>query len=531
MADTVNTGRQEPWRPSHNPWLIAMAVGLAAFMEILDTAITIVALPHIAGNLGANLSEANWVMTSYLVANAIVLPISGFLATSIGRKKFLLICIIGFTLSSLFCGLSISLGMLLTSRVLQGALGGGMQPASQAILADSFPEEKRGQAFAVFGATVVLAPIIAPVLGGWITDNYSWRWMFYINIPVGIATSIMTLRLVEDPPYITRIKRLKQNIDYIGMALLALGLGSLQVMLDKGQEDDWLSSNFIVTLLVIFLASVLVFVVYELRHKAPVVDLRLFKNFNYSMICISMFFAGVVLYGSNLSLPEYLQTILGYTAQLAGIVLTPAGVVSAILLPVVGVLCGKVPLKWLILLGWIAMCTSLLYSTQLITMELDFHSAIIMRIYQAIGLAFLFVPLTSAAYFGIPESKNNEISGMVNLMRNIGGSVGTSLIATVIDRRSQLHMNNLVTHATTFDLPWRHMAQGLTMHFHASGYSMAVGRQKALATMARLTSAQAITLSYADLFWLLGTISLIFVILSFFIPRNTPQAGGGVAVH
>lgn len=531
MENTANLGRGETWKPSHNPWLIAIAVGLAAFMEILDTAITIVALPHIAGNLGAGTSEANWVMTSYLVANAIVLPISGFLATSIGRKRFLLICIAGFTLASLFCGLSVSLGMLLTFRVLQGALGGGMQPAAQAILADSFPAEKRGQAFAVFGATVVLAPIIAPVLGGWITDNYSWRWMFYINIPVGILTLIMTLRLVEDPPYITKIQSLKQNIDYMGMALLALGLGSLQVILDKGQEDDWLGSNFVVVLLVICVTSMVALVVYELRHKAPVIDLRLFRNFNYSLTCISMFFAGVVLYASNLSLPGYLQTMLGYTAQLAGIVLTPAGVISAILLPVVGALCGKVPLKWLILFGWISMCASLLYSTQLITMQLDFHSAIIMRIYQAIGLAFLFVPLTSAAYLGIPEDKNNEISGMVNLMRNIGGSVGTSLITTVIERRSQLHLNNLVTHASTFDPCWRHMTQELAMYFHASGYSLAIGRQKALAAMARLTIAQAITLSYADLFWLLGLISLVFVILSFMIPKNKPQAGGGIAVH
>ena len=325
-AAAVPIAEPAAWRPAANPWLIAVTVSLAAFMEVLDTAIANVALPHIAGNLGASNDQSTWVLTSYLVANAIVLPITGWLVSFFGRKRFFMTCMAIFTISSLFCGIAPNLGFLLLFRVLQGAGGGGLQPMAQAILADTFPPEKRGLAFSIYGITAVCAPAIGPTLGGWLTDTASWRWIFLINLPVGILALLLVYRLVQDPPHIVRRKRSEIKLDYVGFSLLALGVGALQIMLDKGQEDDWFGSHFIITLAFVAVICLTVLVVYEWFHDDPIVDVRLFKNANFAAANMMMFMVGAISFATTVLMPQFLQTLMGYTAQSAGMVLSVAAV-------------------------------------------------------------------------------------------------------------------------------------------------------------------------------------------------------------
>src|SRR5579862_6755383 len=320
----------EVWTPKYNPWLIAVSVAMAAFMEVLDTSIANVALPHMAGNLGASNDESTWVLTSYLVSNAIILPISGWLASVFGRKRFFLLCIIIFTISSLLCGIAPSLGAIIFFRVLQGLGGGGLQPMAQAILADTFPPQKRGLAFALYGITTIIAPTIGPTLGGWITFNYTWRWIFFINIPVGIATWFLVRRFVEDPPYLDKLKLAGVKLDYIGIALLALGIGALQVLLDKGQEDDWFGSRFITTLVVVAAVCLISLVIWEWFQTAPIIDVRMFKSFNFASSCVMMFMLGIMLFSSLVLMPQFLQTLVGYTSELAGLALSAGGLVLLI---------------------------------------------------------------------------------------------------------------------------------------------------------------------------------------------------------
>jgi MFS transporter, DHA2 family, multidrug resistance protein len=339
---------QALWKPKANPWIIGVVVSLAAFMEVLDTSIANVALPYIAGNLGASNDESTWVLTSYLVANAIVLPISGFLVGWLGRKRFFMICIVFFTLSSFLCGIAPSLALLLLFRVMQGTFGGGLQPMVQAILTDTFPPEKRGMAFALYGITVVCAPAIGPTLGGWITDNYSWRWIFYINIPVGILAMLLVYQLLEDPPYLSRVKTSIARFDYIGFTLLALGVSALQITLDKGQEDDWFGSRFITTLIVTAAVSLVSLVIWEWFHKQPLVDVRLFKIFNFAS-CNVMFFAlGAAILSGTVLIPQFLQTLMGYTAETAGLVISGSAVVLLCLMPLVGRLASRFQSRHLI---------------------------------------------------------------------------------------------------------------------------------------------------------------------------------------
>jgi DHA2 family multidrug resistance protein len=531
MDSTPENLTDAQWSPSFNPWLIAFVVALAAFMEVLDTSIATVALPHIAGTLGAGTSESNWVLTSYLVANAVVLPMSGFMATLIGRKKYMMICLVGFTVASLLCGLSISLGMLLISRVVQGAMGGGLQPMAQAILADSFPPEKHAQAFGVFALTAVVAPIIGPLLGGWITDNYSWRWIFYINVPVGIIAAVLMYRFLEDPPYIARLRNHQRRMDYVGISLLVLGIGALQIMLDKGQEDDWLGSRFIVTLCVVSLVSLVALVIVEWFEKDPVLDVRLFRRFNYAASNLMMFVIGAVMFACLVSLPQFLSTLIGYTATLSGLVISPAGLVVAVMIVIVSLLSTKVAAKWLIVVGWLIMSLAMFYSCALVTTAIDFRTAVIIRIVQSLGLMFLFIPLTTTCYIGMPQENSNQIAGTTNLMRNIGSSVGTSFVGTLLARRSQLHQNNLVAHATAANQRWQITFDGLAMQFHAHGASMATSKLKALSMLNKNLAAQAMALSYVDLYWLLGVACAILAGLALFLPRNDPHVKSAVAMH
>src|SRR5271163_3919541 len=434
---------EDLWQPKVNPWIIAASVSLAAFMEVLDTSIANVALPHIAGGLAASNDESTWVLTSYLVSNAIVLPLSGWLVASLGRKRFFLICITFFTASSFLCGIAPSLGFLLLFRVMQGAFGGGLQPMAQSILGDSFAPEKRGLAFSLYGITTICAPAIGPTLGGWITDNYSWRWIFYINVPVGILALILVYQLVEDPPYIARLKARLSGFDFIGFSLLTLGVGALQIVLDKGQEDDWFGSHFITILVVIAVVGLVSLVVWEWRHKEPIVDVRLFKNFNFASCNLMMFVLGAVLFSSTVLLPQFLQTLMGYTAQKAGMVISMAAILLVFLLPLVGRLAGHFQARHLLAFGWIALAVAMYFSCKHIDLLISFRAAAWMRIWQYLPVGFLFVPLTMAAYVGLPESKSNAAAGLINFTRNIGQSVGTSAVTTLLARRGQYHQSVL----------------------------------------------------------------------------------------
>jgi MFS transporter, DHA2 family, multidrug resistance protein len=527
MTTAAVTLDQDIWRPRYNPWLIAVVVALAAFMEVLDTSIANVALPYMAGNLGASNDQSTWVLTSYLVSNAIILPMTGWLAGAFGRKRFFMSCLGIFTVSSLLCGFAPSLGFLLLFRVLQGAGGGGLQPMAQAILADTFPPEKRGLAFALYGITAIMAPTIGPTLGGWITFNYSWRWIFFINIPVGVITWFLVRRFVEEPPYLQRLRGAGVKLDYVGIALLTVGIGALQILLDKGQEDDWFGSRFITTLIVISAVCLISLVVWEWFAKAPIIDVRMFKNFNFAGASLMMFMLGILLFSSLVLMPQFLQTLLGYTSQLAGLALSAGGAVLLIEMPIMGQLTTKIQARRLIACGWLALSIAMFYSTKRIDLQISFSAATWLRIAQVIGLGFLFVPITLVAYIGIAPEKNNAVAGIVNFMRNMGSSVGTSLVTTLIARRSQFHQLRLVEKARIDNPNFANAVQGLTQHFVSAG----LGRHEALATAyARIyqsLQAQAGSLAYIDTFMVLSVAAAIMFCLSFVLKKNDPGGGGG----
>jgi len=522
-------GPPELWKPKFNPWLIAVVVALAAFMEVLDTSIANVALPHMAGNLGASNDESTWVLTSYLVSNAIVLPISGWFATLFGRKRFFLLCIFLFTLSSLLCGAAPSLGMLILFRVLQGAGGGGLQPMAQAILSDTFPPQKRGLAFALYGITAVMAPTIGPTLGGWITDNYSWRWIFYINLPIGVLTLFLVMRMVEDPPYLRRARGAGIRVDYIGIALLALGIGALQILLDKGQEDDWFGSHFIVMLVTVSAVSLISLVFWEWRHKAPIIDVRMFKSFNFAVASLMMFILGVLLFSSLVMMPQFLQTLMGYTAETAGIVLSGASMVILFQMPIVGQLTTKIPAKYIMAFGWLCLAAGMYYSTVRIDLLISFRSAAWLRVAQSFGLGFLFVPINLAAFTGVPREKGNSVSGLINFMRNIGSSVGTSMVTTLLARRAQFHQTVLTYHATNYDPAFRNQITGLTQQLVHAGATAPDARVQAYGRVYQAVLGQSQTLAYIDTYMLLAVAASIMFVLAFIVRRNDPSGGGEVA--
>jgi DHA2 family multidrug resistance protein len=522
-------GPTEIWTPKFNPWLIAVVVALAAFMEVLDTSIANVALPHMAGNLGASNDESTWVLTSYLVSNAIVLPISGWLATLFGRKRFFLLCIFMFTLSSLLCGAAPTLGTLIVFRVLQGAGGGGLQPMAQAILADTFPPQKRGLAFALYGITAIMAPTIGPTLGGWITDNYSWRWIFYINLPVGVLTLFLVMRIVEDPPYLSRARSALARVDYIGISLLILGIGALQILLDKGQEDDWFGSRFILTLAVIAVVSLISLVFWEWRYKAPIIDVRMFKSFNFAVSSLMMFILGALLFSSLVMMPQFLQTLMGYTAQSAGLVLSGAGLVLLFEMPIVGQLTTKIPAKYIMAFGWLCLAGGMYYSTMRVDLLISFRSAATLRVAQSFGLAFLFVPITLAAYSGVAPEKGNSVSGLVNFMRNIGSSVGTSMVTTLLARRAQFHQSVLAYNATNYDPAFRNQISAMTKQLVHAGATIPDAQAQAYGRVYQSVLSQAQTLAYIDTYMILAVAASIMFVLAFIVRKNDPSGGGAEA--
>jgi DHA2 family multidrug resistance protein len=514
---------QSGWRPRHNPWAIAMTVTLATFMEVLDTSIANVSLPHIAGNLSEGIDASTWVLTSYLVSNAVVLPISGWLSSRVGRKRFYMTCVALFTISSFLCGLAPNLPLLIFFRVLQGAGGGGLAPSEQSILADTFPPEKRGMAFAIYGMAVVLAPAIGPTLGGFITDNSSWRWIFFINVPVGIVSLFLTQRLVEDPPWVAEERQTRKRVDYIGLGLVVVGLGALQLVLDKGERDDWFGSPTIVTFTTVSVVCLVAMVIWELRHPDPIVDLKLLGRRSFAASFSMMFVLGLVLFGTTVLLPVFLQQQLGYTAEQAGKVLSPGGLMVLLLLPLVGRLLGKIDARWLIAFGFVCNTLALLHMTSLY-LGISFHAAMMMRIYQSVGLAFLFVPITTVSYAGVPQRQNSEVSSMMNLARNIGGSVGISLGTTLLARRSQHHQAMLVTHTSPYAAGMREAISGLAHSLVSHGMAATAATRVATARVYGTLLAQASTLAYVDAIKVFAVLSGLMVPLVLVLKRTRPGA-------
>jgi MFS transporter, DHA2 family, multidrug resistance protein len=491
---------------------------MATFMEALDTSIANVAMPHIGGSLSASRDEATWVLTSYLVANAMVLPISGWIANRMGRKRFYMSCVAMFTMASLLCGLAPTLGMLVFFRVIQGAAGGGLQPSEQSILADTFPPQKRSMAFAVYGVAVVMAPVLGPTVGGWIVDNYAWRWIFFLNIPVGILSLYLTNRVVEDPPYVTEIRKKKIDIDYWGLGLLIVSIGALQIMLDKGQEDDWFGSRFIVTLFVIAVIGLVIFIVRELSVEHPILDLRLFAQRNVGMTQFVMFMVGVSLYSSTVLIPQFLQEIMGYSARQAGMAVSSGGLVLMLLFPVAGALAPKFDPRKLVATGF-AITTFGLFRMTEIDLNVSFGMAVSWRVVIALGLPFLFIPINTLCYAGIPQEKYNEVSGLTALMRILGGSVGISFVTTLLSRLSQKHQAMLAAHAAPGNPPFEIMRRALEGAWKMHGSAGPDALQHAGAQIYGMAQIQARLLAYVDVIWIMVALTGLLIPLPFIMRR------------
>ena len=519
---------EQRWVPKHNPWLIAIVVSMATFMEVLDTSVANVALPHIAGSLGASQDESTWVLTSYLVSNAVVLPMAAYLSTMIGRKRFYMICVALFGISSLLCGLAPTLPMLLFFRVLQGVGGGGIGPSEQSILADTFAPEKRGQAFALYGMAVILAPTIGPTIGGWITDSFNWRWIFFINLPVVTLSLFLTHRLVEDPPAIqkeakeARSRRLP--IDYVGFSLLALTFGTLEVVLDKGQEADWFGSNFITTFAVTSLVAFVAVIVWELRlvrkKERPILDLSLFANRTFAVSMAMMFVVGAALYAINTLFTQLLQNVMGYTAEQSGIAQIWGGVATMLCMALVGAISSKIDARKMIAFGFALTAASLFYMGGL-NLLMSMGHASLAKFYQGFGIAFLFIPISTMSYVGVPANKNNDVAGMTNLARNIGGSCGTALLTTMYARHQQVHQHVLGRNATNGNVFYNNTINTMTKQHMASGSVQTLAHTQALQQFYQQLQQQASVLSYIDVIKFFAFASLLMIPFAWLLKKNT----------
>ena len=508
-----------------NPWLIAIAVMSSTFMEVLDTTVVNVSLPHIAGNLSASTDEATWTLTSYLVANAIVLPMTGWLASTFGRKRLLMLSVTGFTTASFFCGLAPSLPFLIFFRIIQGACGGGLQPLSQAILLESFPAEKRGQAMAFWALGIVVAPMLGPVAGGWLTDNYSWRWVFYINIPIGVLAMFLTQAFIFDPPY---LRKESKGIDYWGIGLLVLGIGSLQIMLDKGQEDDWFSSHFILTLAVLAAIGLGGLLVRELKAEHPIIDLSVFRYRSYAIGTFIMTVVGFVLYGSTVLLPLLMQELLGYTATHAGVTNLPRGMASFLFMPLVGYLTGKIDARKLLAAGFLATAFAM-YRISLFSLGVASWNFWLPLTVQGAGLGLIFVPLTTVTNDPIPRERMGNATSIFNLMRNIGASIGIAMVETMQVRKSQMHINILGEHvnpANPLALQTMKAMRGL---FISQGKDPVTATRQAYGAVWGMVQQQAAMLAYNDVFRFLALMFVAMLPLLFLMRK--PKKGGAVIAH
>jgi DHA2 family multidrug resistance protein len=517
------------WTGGKNPWAIALVVTMATFMEVLDTSIANVSLPHIAGDLSVSMDESTWVLTSYLVANAIVLPISGWMSSRFGRKRFYMTCVALFTISSFLCGMAPSLGWLVFFRILQGVGGGGLGPSEQSILADTFPPQRRGQAFAMYGMAVVLAPAIGPTLGGFITDHFTWRWVFFINVPVGILSLILTSRMVSDPPHVKEAMKRAGSVDFTGLGLIAVGLGALELVLDKGQEEDWFHSDFIVGSAVVAVVVLVAFVAWEWRHPNPIVEVRLYRDRSFATTNLMMLVLGLSLYGTTVLLPQFTQIMMGYSAQDAGMALSPGGLTVMALMPLVGSLIGRVDARKMLAFGFTVLSLSLFYMAHTLYTGLDFSTVVKLRVYQSMGLAFMFVPINTLAYVGIPPQKNNSVSGIINLSRNMGGDIGIALVTTLLARRSQVHQAALSSYADPYHSAYAAKVNGIAASLQTRGVPEAEAGRKAMGTVYRMLQQQAMTLSYTDVLWILGVGTMCMLPLLLLVKKNQPGGRGQMA--
>jgi DHA2 family multidrug resistance protein len=512
----VATGTERPARAGARrglltPWLLALVVMLATFMEVLDTSVANVALPHIAGNLSSTVDEATWVLTSYLVANAIVLPLGGYLSALFGRKRFYMTCVALFTTASMLCGLAPSLPWLVFFRILQGLGGGALQPTSQSILVETFPGEKRAAASALFGMGVTLAPVLGPVAGGWITDNYSWHWIFLINVPVGMLSLALTQRMVHDPPTLKRVS-LKDGfqVDYLGIGILALGLAALEIALDEGQRRDWFGSGLITASAIVAVVCLVTVVFYLLRSEHPILDLRLFRDRNFAVATFMMFVLGFVLYGSLALLPIFLQTLLGYTASLSGQILSPGGLVVMVMMPVVAMLMRRYDARPLIAWGFL-FCGVGLWWMARFNLQVPFETAMASRLVQSFGLAFLFVPMNVVAFNRVPAAKTTYAAGTLNLVRNIGGSTGIALVTTVLARRAQFHQAVLVADLHPASLQYQSFLAGAGRLLVAHGASAPDAARQAQGLAYGVLLRQATMMAFADTFWVMAVLCLVLL--------------------
>jgi DHA2 family multidrug resistance protein len=510
-----------------NPWIVAMTVTLATFMEVLDTSIANVALPHIAGNLGATADESTWVLSSYLVSNAVILPMSGWLSTRVGRKRFYMACVVLFTLSSVLCGFAASLPMLIVFRVMQGLGGGGLGPTEQAILADTFRPEQRNMGFAIYGMAIVVAPAVGPTLGGWITDNFSWHWIFFINVPIGIISLFLTHRVVHDPPHVLEARnRSGQNMDYLGITTIVVGVGLLQYVLDKGEQLEWFDSGIIRTSAALSAVALIAMVWREWRHRNPIIELQLLKNRNFAVATLSNFTLGVVLNGSMILIPQFLQLQLGYSAERAGMALSPAGIALALLMPVAGILGSKFDPRKVIALGFLLTSASMFWMMR-ISPDVDFTSVVWMRIFQVIGLPLIFIPISTLAYVGMRPEDNNQVSGISNFARNLGGAVGTSFLVAFLTRHRQISRVDIVSHLHHGNIFFDRYFAGLQQSAIRTGISAAGAGQRSLAQLQQLVDAQANVLAFISAFFVLGVIVAFLVPLPFLMKRPSQEEMAG----
>ncbi|MEN6367783.1 MAG: DHA2 family efflux MFS transporter permease subunit [Thermoguttaceae bacterium] len=523
------TAETTAWKPSANPWWIAVAVMLATTMEVLDTSVANVALPQMAGSMSSSLDEATWVLTSYLVANAIVLPMTGWLSTYFGRKRFLMVCTVLFTVSSATCGMANSMGMLVLFRVLQGAAGGALLPISQAILMESFPPAKRGMAMAVYGIGVVVAPIFGPVLGGWLTDNYSWRWIFYINIPLGVLAVLLVQAFVEDPPYLRDAhKKSGGTIDYIGFSAMAIGLALLQIILDRGQQDDWFNAAWICWASGIMFVSLVFFIFWEMRVPHPLVDLRVFCNRSFAIGTLLVTIAGIMIYSTTALLPMFLQGLMGYPSLNSGMAMSIRGVGAMLSLAIVGKLSEKVDARLLMNVGWFIVAYSA-WELGNITTDISVSVLNWPNILTGAGMGFLMVPLMTAAFADLSNEQMGNASGVFNLARNIGGGIGISLTTTLVARGTQTHSALLVGHLSPYDPEFQQYLQKATAML--SQYSDPVTAQRqAYAMLYGMMQQQANLFAYVDTFRLLAVLCALCIPVVFLL-RKAKSHGGPLAMH
>ncbi len=520
------------WKPQANPWVIAGSVALAAFMEVLDTSIANVALPHISGDLGASTDQGTWVLTSYLVSNAIVLPLGGWASSVVGRKNFFQICLCLFVISSFLCGIAPTLPLLLLFRVLQGIGGGGLQPMAQAIMADSFDEKRRGQAFALYGIVAVLAPSIGPTLGGWITDNYSWRWVFYINIPVGLLAIFLVQQFVQDPPWIKPDRKKLLTLDYVGVGFLTLAMGGLQIMLDKGEENDWFASNLIRIFAAMFVIGITGLIWQEFRAKNPIMNLRLFRFKNFSICVLLMGLVGGVLNAGTVLEPQFLQELLGYTATNAGKALTVGGLLLLMVMPIAGIATGKIAARNLAAFGFFAFFGAFYFTAHRINLGLSFGYASWLRVLQMLPIPFAFVSITNAAYVGLPREESNQVSGLINFARNVGGSILISLTGAEVTNRGLFHQSRLQNAMQDGSVAFQQ-----TVHQYAGKLAGVFGASNSMAMargyIYRELNRQAAVMGYQDVYMLLAWMSLATGFLALALSKAKPGEAGAPegAVH